>query len=285
MTTNILFRIKEQIDTLPKSEQKIAQKVLENPQAVIQMNATELAETAESSPAAIIRFCHSMKLKGFTELKLRLSADSQQIEEDLYTEILPDEEIDLIKKKLVLNTTHVLNETNHWLTKEQIAEVTECFEKSSMIYTYGLGASYLVALDIQQKYTRIGKMVISSQDAHYLVASMAVAPKNSIFFGISNSGEKKEVHTLLDTAKELGLTTISLTEATMNTLSRKADIALKTGISGEAPLRSAATSSLLTQLYAIDLLFYDYATHNYESILKKLSQSKSGIHVFNQNNL
>lgn len=243
MNTNILFRIKEQIEALPKSEKKIAEIVLENPQAVIQMNATELAEVAESSPAAIIRFCHSMKLKGFTELKLQLSADSHQIKENLYTEINPNEEIELIKKKLVLNTTHVLNETNNWLTKEQIDEVTEHFEASSMIYTYGLGASYLVALDIQQKYTRIGKVVVSSQDTHYLVASMAVAPKNTIFFGISNSGEKQEVLSLMKTAKELGLITISLTEATNNSLSQQADIALKTGISGEAPLRSAATSS------------------------------------------
>ena len=34
------------------------------------MNAQELAKQAGSSPAAIIRFCHSMDVNGFTELKL-----------------------------------------------------------------------------------------------------------------------------------------------------------------------------------------------------------------------
>lgn len=33
------------------------------------MNAQELAKQAGSSPAAIIRFCHSMDVNGFTELK------------------------------------------------------------------------------------------------------------------------------------------------------------------------------------------------------------------------
>ena len=41
-----------------------------NTETVISMNAQELAKQAGSSPAAIIRFCHSMDVNGFTELKL-----------------------------------------------------------------------------------------------------------------------------------------------------------------------------------------------------------------------
>ena len=47
------------------------------------MNAQELAKQAGSSPAAIIRFCHSMDVNGFTELKL-LSANLGQMKRNVY---------------------------------------------------------------------------------------------------------------------------------------------------------------------------------------------------------
>lgn len=83
-------------------------------------------------------------------------------------------------------------------------------------------------------------------------------------------------------ATNLGMRTVSLTEETDNSLSRFATISLKTANTNEAPLRSGATASLLTQLYAIDLLFYDYATKNYNTTLENLEKSKDAIQQLTQ---
>ena len=55
MARNVLQTINEMLKDLPKSEQKIGQLVLERPKDVIQMNATELAKEANSSPAGVDR--------------------------------------------------------------------------------------------------------------------------------------------------------------------------------------------------------------------------------------
>ncbi|MGB3160280.1 MAG: MurR/RpiR family transcriptional regulator [Carnobacterium sp.] len=282
MQRNLLFLIQEQLNELPKSEKKIAETILEDPAAVIQMNATSLASKAGSSSAAVIRFCHSIGLAGFTQLKLNLSADSQNIKEKLYTEIQPDEDLDQIKKKFLLQTHHAFKETNHSLSSKNISEVSNWINGCSEIYTYGLGASHLVAMDLQQKFSRLGKTVICSQDQHLLATSMSVAKKKSLFFAVSNSGEKQEVIALMKIATNLGMRTVSLTEETDNSLSRFATISLKTANTNEAPLRSGATASLLTQLYAIDLLFYDYATKNYNTTLENLEKSKDAIQQLTQ---
>lgn len=282
MQRNLLFLIQEQLNELPKSEKKIAETILEDPAAVIQMNATSLASKAGSSSAAVIRFCHSIGLAGFTQLKLILSADSQNIKEKLYTEIQPDEDLDQIKKKFLLQTHHAFKETNHSLSSKNISEVSNWINGCSEIYTYGLGASHLVAMDLQQKFSRLGKTVICSQDQHLLATSMSVAKKKSLFFAVSNSGEKQEVIALMKIATNLGMRTVSLTEETDNSLSRFATISLKTANTNEAPLRSGATASLLTQLYAIDLLFYDYATKNYNTTLENLEKSKDAIQQLTQ---
>ncbi|WP_029277131.1 MurR/RpiR family transcriptional regulator, partial [Carnobacterium jeotgali] len=106
--------------------------------------------------------------------------------------------------------------------------------------------------------------------------------ENAVFFGVSNSGEKKEVLALMIMAKELGLKTVALTNNTENALSLEADIALKTAFAHEAPLRSGATISLLTQMYAVDILFYDYASKNYDLTVTNLEKSKAAIQRYNQ---
>ncbi|OUL08554.1 MurR/RpiR family transcriptional regulator [Trichococcus shcherbakoviae] len=277
MQSNLLFRIEEKMADLPQSEKKIAATILADPTAVIQMNATSLALQAGSSPAAVIRFCHSIGLKGFTQLKLNLSADTQGIQEKLYSEIQPGEELEQIKKKFLMQTYHIFEETNQTLTNDCVARATQWFHESKVIFTYGIGASHLAALDLQQKFSRIGKSMICSQDQHLLVTSMSVMEENAVFFGVSNSGEKQEVIALMKTAKKLGIKTISLTKDTTNTLSQLSDLSLKTANSHEAPLRSGATVSLLAQMYAVDLLFYDFATKHYDTTINNLEKSKEAI--------
>lgn len=274
MTKDLRLAIRQNLADLPKSEQKIGHFVLANPLEVIKMNATELATAAGSSSAGVIRFCHSIGLSGFTDLKISLSAQASQWTDVQYTDILPDESLAKIKEKFANNTAIVFADTNSALIDQDVERVTDILLESPVIYLYGLGASYIVAQDFRQKFTRIGKQVVVSQDQHELAAAMAIAPKGSTYIGISNSGEKLEGLMMMSVAKKWALTTISLTKATENKLANQADIALYTAKTKEALLRSGATISLLSQLYAIDILFFSFMTKNYDSHIHNLELSK-----------
>lgn len=277
MSRNISLAIKNQLASLPRSEQKVGQFVLDHPLEVIRMSAAKLAQAAQSSPASVIRFCHSIGLEGFTDLKLALSAQGEPALDSHYTDIEPNESLTRIKDKLAMNTKAVLSESNISLKNDTINQVVETLKASPTIYLYGLGASYLVALDFRQKFTRIGKQIVVSQDQHELAASLAIAPAGSTFIGISYSGEKSEGLHMMSLAKKWGLTTISLTKDSDNQLSRKADLALKTAETNEALLRSGATISLLSQLYAVDILLFYYMTKDYDNTIKQLELSKQAI--------
>ena len=283
---NILLTIKDKYSELPESERKIAEVIISDPLNVIQMNAAQLAKRADSSAAAVIRFCRSIHVKGFTELKLQLSAQTNMLQEDLHTDILPSEELEQIKKKLLMNTNYMLEKTNTSLEDGLIESVADLLAECPAIYVYGLGASYIVAMDIKQKFTRLGKQVTCSQDQHELAASMAIAPQGSVYIGVSNSGEKKEGLVLMHLANELGLHTISLTKETNNPLSKLSKLALKTANVVEAPLRSGATISLLSQLYAVDIVFYRFMTKRYDENIKSLERSRKAttdlLHLFNE---
>lgn len=274
MKQALLPRIQEKIPSLPESERKIGELILAKPLDVIQMSAAELAKVAGSSAAAVIRFCRSIGVNGFTELKLQLSAVSNAIQEDVYTDILPEEDLASIKKKVLFRATATLEQTDYSLDNDSLEKAVNLIVKSPTVYVYGIGASYLAALDIKQKFTRVGKHVICSQDQHELAASMAIAPKGCVYIGVSNSGDKKEVLVGMEVASKWGLHTISLTADRPNPLSELADIALKTADTKEAPLRSGATFSLLNQLYAVDVLFLYFMTKQYKENIYHLERSK-----------
>lgn len=222
----------------------------------------------------------SIGISGFTELKLKLSAEVDTSNYTSYSDISPGEPIKDIKSKLLGNAYQSMKDTVNLIDENVIDETNELIRKAPIVYVYGLGASYLVAENIAQKWNRIGKTVVCLSDAHLLLVILTSAVKEAVFIGISNSGETKEVIHMLKIAKNSGLKTISITQFGSNTISHLTDVSIHTVRSNEAELRSAATSSLLAQFMAIDVLFYAYVSESYEENITRIRQSRKAIEQY-----
>ncbi|WP_348922907.1 MurR/RpiR family transcriptional regulator [Enterococcus rotai] len=279
MQQNIILTIQDHFDHLPGSEQKVAEYILKNTSEVINLSAQELAKKAGSSPAAIIRFCRSIEVSGFTDLKLLLSANLGAVDTPMNTEVENGETTAAIKEKLQHRLIHIIERTNEHLDDQAIDEAVSELETTEIIFVYGLGASSLVAQDIYQKFTRLGLSVFFTMDHHLFASAIGTNRLKGIFIGVSNSGSNQETNALADLAIEKGLTVIGLTTNSDSALAQKSTILLLTPIGGEAPLRSAATVSLTAQLYVVDVLFFAYAAKNYEETLTQIKHSRGAVGI------
>lgn len=279
MQQNIILTIQDHIKHLPGSEQKVADYILKHTSEVITLSAQELAKKSGSSPAAIIRFCRSIEVSGFTDLKLLLSANLGTVDTQMYTEVENGETTTAIKEKLQHRLIHILERTSEHLEDQAIDQAVKELEKAEMIFVYGLGASSLVAQDIYQKFTRLGLSVFFTMDHHLFASALGTNRLKGIFIGISNSGSNQETNALADIAIEQGLTVIGLTTDSTSALAQKSSVLLLTPSGGEAPLRSAATVSLTAQLYVVDVLFFAYAAKNYSETLEKIQDSKEAVEI------
>ena len=70
---NLLKSIAEARSTLRKSEQKVADYVLANPNEVIHMRIVDLASEAQVSEPTVVRFCRALDYDGFQDFKLTLA--------------------------------------------------------------------------------------------------------------------------------------------------------------------------------------------------------------------
>lgn len=277
---NILFTIQQQLEQLSKAEKKLAQWILDHSEEVIHMNVKSLSEVSNTSPATVTRLCYSLGLEGFTDLKLKLSANLPEIEAGLYSDIVQNESIENIKQKIKLKVTDGLGKNAEILSIEAVEKTVDYLTTKSLIYTYGIGASGIVAEDFSQKFLRVGHNVIYSQDIHLLITAMVTTELPSFLFLVSNSGEKQEVCNLARLAKQFNIPVVSITSQAESPLAKLSSVVLHTTDAGEAPLRSSATNSLLVQLYTVDVLFSAYASRNYQKIIEQLEKTKKAIQLF-----
>jgi DNA-binding MurR/RpiR family transcriptional regulator len=281
-TVNSLVRIESVLDELPKSEKKVAQYILDHADEIVRMTVHELAANAKASSSAVIRLCRSIGVAGYSELKLSLSSQISHSFKSGYYDIEPNETVQSIKEKIVSNSVEVIKETAMELDETIIHQTIECIKNADVIYVYGLGASSLVADDIMQKWSRLGKTVISYQDAHIYAAILSGSSKNCIFFCISNSGETPEVLRLVEIAKESGCQTIGLSRFGHNALSQKVDLSLQHVRAPEAQFRSAATSSIFAQFLTVDIIFYAYVSKYYDDSIEKIINSRNAVLNYTQ---
>ncbi|MBM7645970.1 DNA-binding MurR/RpiR family transcriptional regulator [Scopulibacillus daqui] len=278
--SSITSQIKAALPDLPESEQKVAEYIRHHPKEVIKMSIHETAKKAGTSSAAIVRFCRSMGLDGFPDLKMRLSIELAKPRQPGYLDIEANEEVESIIEKVMSNTLQTLQITAGHLDSQAIKRTIDVLRQASVIYVYGVGASYIVAEDVAQKWKRLGKSIFAVSDCHVLSMNFAASPPNAVFFGISYSGNTPEVIHLTELANEYGLTTIGLSRFGNNKLSQTADIIINTARAPEAELRSAATTSRFAQLLVIDVLFFAYASSQYDFTVNQLAKTREAVEAW-----
>ena len=277
MATGGINMIKNVMPSLPESERKIAQYILEHPQVIVNCTAGELGAYANASSAAVIRLCKSLGVKGFQELKVRIAGDLTKPIEQGYRDIEPNETIQSIVQKTTSNSIQGLSDTSEIINYEELERAVTALLKAKNVHFFGIGASHIIAMDAQQKFLRINKGSTAFSDTHLVASLIANADPNDVVFGISFSGETPEVTKVLSLAKESDVKTISLTKYGQSTVSALADIQLFTSYSYEAPFRSAATSSRLAQLYMVDILFLCMAAKQYDDTVHYIDKTREAI--------
>lgn len=275
-----IMRIKEMLPSLPQSEKKIANYILENPEEIISLTANELGKRSETSGAAVIRLCKSLSLKGFHDLKIRIAGDLQRNEEQGFRDIEPDETSLSIIDKMTNNSIQTLRETAQLIDMDELQAAIKVMNGASKILFIGVGASGIIARDAEQKFIRINKNAYAFEDMHMAATLVANTDDNDVVFGISFSGETVEIANILHLARKRGVKTISLTKYGKWPVTDHADIKLYTSATREPIFRSGATSSRMAQLQVIDILFMSVATLQYHATVKHLDATRGAVDFF-----
>ncbi|WP_061316486.1 MurR/RpiR family transcriptional regulator [Clostridium botulinum] len=275
----VFFRIRENFDSMTKSEKKIAEYIFKSPKDIISDSAQEIAIKTSTSPASVIRFTKKVGYNSLNEFKFALVAEEYTKESTEFDYIINyNDSIDSIINKLGNKVIDTINDTKELVDDEKLLEAVKAIKNAETIYLYGVGASAMVAMDFQYKLLRINKKVMFQQDSHLQLAVSVHITNRDVAVAISYSGNTREVNLAVEEAKKNGATTIAITKYGKSILSNIADINLNIP-SIEKDLRIGAISSRTSQLFVTDSLFLGIAKENLDKTEKNLINTRNLVEV------
>ncbi|MGB7998902.1 MAG: MurR/RpiR family transcriptional regulator [Anaerobacillus sp.] len=272
-----LISIQESLTTLKPSERKVAEYILHFPDEVINLSIQKLSQRANVSEATIIRLSRTLSYKGFQELKLRIAGDlaTKQTNKS-YQEISVDGTVESFIANVSNNNIQSINDTISVLSKEEVGKAIRALSQARKIALYGIGASGLIAQDFKQKLSRINRWCEAAVDYDAQGTISANLGEQDVVFGISYSGQTKDIIESLKIAKANGATVVTLTKYGSNPVSELADIKLFTS-SLEKSIRSGAMSSRISQLNVIDILYVGMTSRDYDESVAALERTRKAV--------
>ena len=264
---------------LKKRERQVADLVLSNPQAIIQMSIAEVARAAEVSETTVFRLAKSLGYKGFYQFKIALASDIVTPLQNVHSEINAEDDRRATMEKLYLGYKHSLQKTIEVNSDEKITQAIELLSQSKTVFFMGNGGSYALALDAYHKFVRNGIQGSVSCDPHWLSMYLALASPEDLCLMISFSGRNRELLKIARTARERGLPILLITANPSSPLAKIADLSL-IAAGREYEYRSEAMEARLSCLFLIDTLYVLLATQDPESearVIKNIEKIRRDI--------
>ncbi|WP_042122023.1 MurR/RpiR family transcriptional regulator [Paenibacillus senegalensis] len=239
--------------SLTKSEKKVADAVLGDPEAAVFYTITDLAEKAGVGETSVIRLCRKLGFKGYQEFKLSIVQDLASPVEQMSGKIEERDDLTTIAKKITVQNTQALQNALSLINEQNLQNIVEAMIKADKIYFFGVGSSGITAMDAKYRFMRLGFNVDASMDSHVIAMNAALAKKEDVVAFISTSGSTKDVVDALEIAKASGAFIFCLTNHARSPITQQADAVLL-GTSREMPLQGGAFSSKLSQIHLLDIL-------------------------------
>jgi RpiR family transcriptional regulator, murPQ operon repressor len=256
-----IYKIREGRSSYTDTEQKLAQYILEHTNEVTLNSAQILGERVGVSAAAVIRFSKKLGYNGFTAMKVDLAKDDAVDIVNFDDMIQEQDSMEMVLKKAENLNSMFQNQAYRLINSESLEKAVQALLNCNTVYLFGISGSGIVCMDLMQKLSRINRHAVYHSDFHDQMASAAHMTKDDVAIAVSYGGKTNEVNAAMHLAKEMGTTTIAITQFKKTPLAKLADILLYIP-STERDLRLGAIASRNASLIVTDLLYLGLAKNN-----------------------
>ncbi|MBR9912452.1 MAG: transcriptional regulator HexR [Gammaproteobacteria bacterium] len=208
----ILTRLQHKLNNLSKSERRIAEAILADPEAVVHSTTAELARRAGVSDPMISRLCRGIGCKGFPEFKVQLAQSLAKNTSFVTRSVAIDDDTDTYVNKLISTHQGALDYLRKELDPRVIESAVDCLDNAKRIEIFGMGGCASLAQDAQHKLFRLGTPTIAYEDNLKQRMAAAAANEDSVILFISFTGRTYATIETATTAKNSGARVLAITD-------------------------------------------------------------------------
>lgn len=231
MKKTVMDTICSSFDTFFDSEKKIAKFIINHYDQVVEMTVGELSKASGASEASVSRFCKKIGVKGFHHLKISLAKEMVDVDTNKVKVVSNRISIDDVSQSLqniLANKIEELKQTVSMMDNEQLEKILKVIQHAKTVQFIAVGNTVPVAIDGAFKLNQIGIPAVSGAIWENQIGFTYNLTQDDVVIAISNSGESRGVITAMEAAKEVGATTISITNNNQSTVARVSDFHITT---------------------------------------------------------
>ena len=288
---DILPRLEGMMDSMTRSEVRIAKRMLAAPGEFVRSSVRSVAADLEVSEPTILRFCRTIGCEGVKDLKFRLiqelalsQANSDRAERATKAagsgggrgpadrgasgrgpaaqgaaadtgglDPGPDDD------RLFDTIIDALTRTRDTLVYKDLLSGAQAIAKAGRVVVYGIGgSSAALAAEAHNRLFRLNVPVMVFTDGYTQRMSAAILAEGDVALFISSTGRPRELQESLELAKYCKATCIAITDQE-TPLGRDADICLHVGLAASGVEEIQPNPMRFAQLFVIDRLAYAVA--------------------------
>jgi DNA-binding MurR/RpiR family transcriptional regulator len=269
---DILPRLEGMMDSMTRSEVRIAKRILAAPNDFVRSSVRSVAADLGVSEPTILRFCRAIGCEGFKDLKFRLiqelalsqAISDQAVRAPKVTKAAGAAELgaaatDPDDDRVFDTIIEALTRTRATLVYKDLLSSAQAIAKAGRVVIYGIGgSSAALAAEAHNRLFRLNVPVMVFTDGYTQRMSAAILAEGDVAVFISSTGRPRELQESLELAKYYKATCIAITDKE-TPLGRDADICLHVGLAASGVEEIQPNPMRFAQLFVIDRLAYSVA--------------------------
>lgn len=250
---NICDEIKKRFIRLSRSQRRVAQFVIDNPNIVATHIASDVGKLIGVSESTVIRFCYAMDLSGFSELQEKVKESISGNEASKLTKnnqkFSTKKEDQLLSKIMNEDVKSILNTIQH-IDEDQFNVAVKLLHNTNSCFVLGFRQSSPTASFVTELLTSYGKEVKKIEhNVDNIVQQISTMNKNSLLLVIALDSIYEDALTIAKLASNKKVKVIAITNSSISPLRDYADLLFTIGAKKQDSSETMiATHSLLHAL-------------------------------------
>ena len=269
---NVLELILVSLPGLRKSDRRVAELILADPQAALGATVAETARQAQVSEPTVMRFCAALGFEGFQDFKLKLAHSMALGMPATQSVLKAADSPQALADKVFDYTMTSLDWARSRLDHGAVGRAIEMLTAARRIEFFGFGASWIVAADAQQKFPLFGVPCLVHTDSHQQFIAASMMQPGDVAVAISNTGRTTAVLDVIRVAREMGATVIGIS-GRAGRMSRLCDLLLVVETLENTDIYTPITSRLAA-LVLVDILAVGVAMRRGSTHQKRIAGTK-----------
>ena len=272
---NILDKITRNSELFSKSEKKVAEAILANPQTAIHSSIATLANLSGLSEPTVNRFCRRLDTKGFPDFKLHLAQSLAQGTPYVNRNVDENDGPEEYTNKIFESTMAALDIAKQSVDISTINRVVDLLTQAKKISFFGLGSSASVAHDALNKFFRFNVPVVYFEDIVMQRMSTMNSTEGDVIVLISHTGRTKSLVEIAQMARANDAIVVGITAAD-SPLGRESNYVLSLDVPEDTDMYMPMASRI-AQLTLIDILATGFTLRRGNKFRENLKRVKESL--------